>query len=105
MGVSEDLIKVILETCSETNIKAIQYSGRNMFGKRCLGFVMNNGAMTDFVRFVLKISSNLTDGEYLNEYEEFICDVYWRSDNLGYDTVFYSEQLVCDTELFSQYDF
>lgn len=70
------------------------YSGRAMYGKECVGFTGNSG---DLVKFV----AGLTDKFGLDEVMDNWASP--RSDNMGYDTIWYWPDIQLDDEAKAQF--
>ena len=77
---------VLAEACEDADVgpgKALylNYSGRFMYGRTCLGFV---GGMGDFMHFLLGIERADCGSEWSSEMANSV-----ETDNMGRETIFY----------------
>lgn len=73
------------------------YSGRGMFGKQCLAFVVGDGSASFMFQFGMKLALE-ADCEFDEELEDLLL-LTWSSDSMGMDQVFYCPELECNVEL------
>lgn len=87
--VRKSLARIIEKYCDQELIQFYpDYSGRNMYGRECVGYVTERGVVREILSLIQYISSNSEDEEYcLSDYIEELkgCKV----DDMGMDTILY----------------
>lgn len=80
--------KCIREACEHLDVEVRSYSGRGMYGKECIGFVVPNGMSAAQFAFNLAIEL-CADDEFGSEAIEEFHNREWCQDSLGLDTIVY----------------
>lgn len=83
--------EVICEILRNSDLKPFSYSGRGMYGKRCIGVSISNSSP---LPFLIQLCSDINNAEY--EVEEIIDRNKIKHDSLGYDLVVYFTDLDWD---------
>jgi hypothetical protein len=80
--------KAIREACERLDVEVRSYSGRGMYGKECIGFVVPQrmSAAQFAFNFAVELSADDEDGP--EAIEEFHGRT-WCQDSLGLDTIVY----------------
>jgi hypothetical protein len=80
--------KCIKEACERLDVEVRSYSGRGMYGKKCIGFVVARGKSAAQFAFELAIELAADDEDGSEAIEEFHGRT-WCEDSLGLDTIVY----------------
>jgi hypothetical protein len=80
--------KAIREACERLDVEVRSYSGRAMYGKKCIGFVVSRGMAAAQFAFNLAIELAADDEDGPEAIEEFHGRT-WCQDSLGLDTIVY----------------
>ena len=80
--------KCIMEACERLDVEVRSYSGREMYGKKCIGFVVARGKSAAQFAFELAIELSADDEDGPEAIEEFHGRT-WCQDSLGMDTIVY----------------
>ncbi len=80
--------KCIREACERLDVEVRSYSGRAMYGKECVGFVVSRGMSAAQFAFNLAIELSADDEDGPEAIEEFHGRT-WCQDSLGLDTIVY----------------
>jgi hypothetical protein len=87
--------KAIREACDRLDVEVRSYSGRGMYGKECIGFVVARG--TAAAQFAFNLAIELaTDDKCGPEAIEEFHGKSWCQDSLGMDTIVYVPSVAWD---------
>lgn len=90
--VSSELLDVISIVTDEENI-ITDYSGRGMYGEKCLGIVTPN--QMELIGYMLEEINDREDSkELINEFSQMIRNC--RIDNMGYNYILYFPYFTVD---------
>lgn len=88
---SPKIVSAFKDVAYELDVDLRSYSGRNMYGKTCLGVTLGAGQVFRFVAEVTVLVTEFGDG-FLTEEIIDIMDRA-RTDSMGYDTILYFPSL------------
>jgi hypothetical protein len=87
-------IAVIKKACEQLDVDVRSYSGRGMYGKECVGFVVSRGMSAAQFAFSLALElSRMDDHPSALDAVDDLRSHEWRQDSLGMDTIVYVPRL------------
>jgi hypothetical protein len=86
--------KLLTEALLGMGLDTQEYSGRGMYGKKCLGVVVPNGSSLIGLGLHILNSARTSLGDEDCVIDDFIADIEdAKTDNMGRDTIVYWENL------------
>lgn len=87
----------IKNACESLEVEVRSYSGRGMYGRKCIGFVVPRGKSAATFAFEL-CAELLGDDEFGPEAVEELRGHEWCQDSMGMDTIVYVPGVTWDDE-------
>ena len=89
--------KRFIELLNEIEIEPRSYSGRGMYGKKCVGIEVGRGE--DLVLLGVRLSDQCYNKSEVNMLEQLLDGGSFESDSMGKDNIYYWERIAWPVDL------